>query len=75
LKWRQQQRRRRQRDARGPLIYDESESYVRWDEFKDNILPMLSNNNRALLAISTPAYDDGDWYRDLVEQLKQPEKS
>lgn len=34
-------------------------------QFTDNVLPILGNNNRALMAISTPG-DDANWYSQIV---------
>lgn len=49
------------------IIIDEA-AFMPAKQFSDNVLPILGNNNRALIAISTPA-DDSNWYSQVLNIL------
>jgi hypothetical protein len=50
------------------IVIDEA-AYMPEKQFTDNILPILGNGERALLAISTPG-NDSNWYSRILLKLK-----
>jgi hypothetical protein len=49
------------------IVIDEA-AFMPAKQFTDNVLPILGNNNRAMIAISTPG-DDANWYSQVLNVL------